>query len=601
MAIGIAIGLSFIPSSQNAAPAFDPATLYGASDRGVIGDAQTAALLFQSNTGTAAVSAVNDVIGYITDLSPNAKHLTQATAANRPLWRGASRTLGPELLTNGRIVDDTGFTLGTGWSRSGATLVKVAGTASVASWSASLTAGKLYQLSYTMTRTADTLTPRFTGGTTVSTTARSASGTYTEIIAAVAGNTTLEFSASATFAGSIKSVSLREVTSSVCMGAYMFGSPQRIASSAIDFSNSDKMTIIYSLLYDQAPASGTVVAIGNWATTAGTIWCGYATPPVGRIRGDTGSGSIVLASADISPGHGASAFVDRFEFDLAQTALSDEVTIYSNGVDRTSTGTASGTAGGGGNWSSSATVELGVASSRVTVNRIIVINRLLTADETANAVAWVKRGFAFACVMGDSTVASLYGVSAIAPRVSGFCGGLVCGRYDISESGRKIADMKSFFVAFDDVSKLDAVVIQIGLNDVKGRVGEGTATTAQVIADLQDLVETVAAEVSASCRIYIAQMVPCKAWLLTATNGAAAYAAWQSVNEAIAGNGSTPITGVDRRITSHVAQLSDGADNLAAIHDYDNSGVHEGSEGRWIIAQAWRSDAFEPDGLLLPP
>jgi len=530
-------------------------------------------------------------------MSPNGKNLTQATAANKPLWRGAPRTLGSELLTNGRIVDDTGFTPGTGWARVGASVVKVAGVASVLSWSPTLVAGKVYQLSYTMTRTAGTLTPRFTGGTTVSTTARSAGGTYTQVFAAVTGNVAFEFSADATFAGSVKSVTLREVTSRTNMGTYMFGSPQRITSAAIDFSNSDKMTVIYSCLYDAATASGTAIAIGNWATTAGTIWCGLTPTPVGRIRGDTGSGSITLGATDGLTGAGGAAFVERLEFDLSQTALADEITVYSSGIERTGTG--SGTAGGAGNWSSTATVELGVASLRGVINRFIVINRLLTPTETANAVAWVKRGFAFTCVLGDSTVAGLSGVAPIAPRVASFCGGLVCGRYDVSESGRKIADMKTFFTALDDKSKLDAVVIQIGLNDVKGRVGEGTATTETVIADLQDLVDTVRAAVPAACRIYVAQMTPCKTWLLTATNGADAYAAWAAVNEAIAGGGPTPITGVDRRITSHVEQLSDGADNLASIHDYNNDGVHDGSEGRWINAQAWRSDAFEPDGLLL--
>jgi hypothetical protein len=585
--------------AQSIAAAFDPASLYGAADRGITADIQTSTLLFQSNAGTTAVAAANDVIGYITDLSPNAKHLTQATAANKPLWRGAPRTLGSELLTNGRIVDDTGFTPGTGWARSGATVVKTAGSATALSWAVSLTAGKVYQLSYTMTRTAGTLTPRFTGGTTVNATARTAGGTYTETFAAVAGNTTFEFSADATFAGSVKSITLKEVTARVCMGAYMNGSPQRIASAAINFSNSDKMTVIYSALLDQNTASGTVVAIGNWATTAGTIWCGFSVPPVGRIRGDSGSGSIALATVDGLTGAGAAAFVDRFEFDLAQTALADEVTVYSNGVERSGTG--SGTAGGGGNWNSNITVELGVASARVTIGRIIVINRLLTAEETANAVAWVKRGFAYVCVMGDSTVAALSGVAPIAPRVASFCGGAVCGRYDVAESGRKIAEQKASFIALSDKSALDAVVIQIGLNDVKGRVGEGLATTVTVIADLQDLVATVRAAVSASCRIYIAQMTPCRQWLESATDGAAAYAAWLAVNEAIAGGGATPITGVDRRITSHVAQLADGSNNLLAIYDYNDDHVHTSSEARWINAQAWRGDAFELDGLLLTP
>ena len=74
-----------------------------------------------------------------------------------------------------------------------------------------LTIPGTYRLIYTMTRSAGTLTPRITGGTTVNATARSASGTYTEYVTTVTGNTTFEFSADASFAGTVDDVTLQLV------------------------------------------------------------------------------------------------------------------------------------------------------------------------------------------------------------------------------------------------------------------------------------------------------------------------------------------------------------------------------------------------------
>lgn len=54
-------------------------------------------------------------------------------------------------------------------------------------------AGKLYDLTYTITRTAGSIMPRLVGGTNRNGAERSASGTYTERIQANTGNTTFEF------------------------------------------------------------------------------------------------------------------------------------------------------------------------------------------------------------------------------------------------------------------------------------------------------------------------------------------------------------------------------------------------------------------------
>lgn len=272
----------------------------------------------------------------------------------------------------------------------------------------------------------------------------------------------------------------------------------------------------------------------------------------------------------------------------------DEITVTTGGVVRA--GTPSGAAAGGGNLANS-TIDIGFASFRGIVNRVIVINRLLTTEEKANAIAWCRQGRLFAATLGDSTVAALSGVLPIASRVSSFVGGLVTGRFDQAVAGYRISHALADWTAATSKTALQAVFIQVGLNDVKGRVGENTATTATVLSDLQSLVATVRADVSASCKIYVCGLIPCKVWLDAATNPTAAYQAWLDVNEAIAGNGATPITGVDGRITSHVAALNDGSGNLQAIYDFNNDGVHESNEARFIVGQAWRAK-LEADGLL---
>lgn len=592
-AIGPAIG-NHRRRGGGAAPAFDPATLFGAGDQGAVFNFGDETLVFQSNLGTGAVAAENDQIGYVTDLSGKGNHAVQATAANKLLWRGIPKTLGAELLTNGRFTSDTDWTKGTDWTISAPLATKTGGTASVLSQSVSVTAGKTYQLSYTMTRTAGTLTPRLTGGTTVFDTDRSGGGTYTGIIQANTGNITLEFSADASFAGTVRSVTLKEVTQSVLKGGYLFGSPKRIVSPTIAFSTSDKLTVIFSNQYDQALASTTCVSVGNWATTAGTVWAGYATSPVGRLRGSTGQNSKMLPNSDQPAGFGSREYVDFHEFDLAQVAQADEINITTCGIGRT--GTSSGAAAGAGNFADT-TIDVGSASFRGIVRRVIVINRLMTPEEKANAIAWCRQGQLFAATIGDSTVASLSSPMPNASRVSSFVGGLVTGRFDQAVAGYRISHAMTDWNAATDKGALQAVFIQIGLNDVKGRVGEGTATTAQVIADLQNLVDTVQADVSASCKVYICGLTPCKAWLDLASNPTAAYQAWLDVNEAISGNGSAPIANVDGRITSHVSELNDGSGNLQSIYDFNSDGVHESNEARFIVAQAWRTK-LEADGLL---
>jgi lysophospholipase L1-like esterase len=70
---------------------------------------------------------------------------------------------------------------------------------------------------------------------------------------------------------------------------------------------------------------------------------------------------------------------------------------------------------------------------------------------------------------------------------------------------------------------------------------------------------------------------------------------WQGVNASYTG-GSTPITGLDRVISSQVAALNDGSDNLASIYDIGD-GLHPNEAGRQIIGLAIRTGLLA-DGLV---
>lgn len=66
---------------------FDAATLFAAGEFGYFFDPSDSANMFQNSAGTTAVTAYTNPIGYLTDLSGNGQHFTQATDASRPTWQ----------------------------------------------------------------------------------------------------------------------------------------------------------------------------------------------------------------------------------------------------------------------------------------------------------------------------------------------------------------------------------------------------------------------------------------------------------------------------------------------------------------------------------
>lgn len=119
--------------------------------------------------------------------------------------------LGAELVANGGFSSGASWTTGTDWSIGAGVATKVAGAgATDLSQAISLTAGYVYRVVFTVSGySAGTVTPTFTGGSTVTGTARSADGTYTEDLTAVTGNTTLVLTGNAAGAFNIDNVSVK--------------------------------------------------------------------------------------------------------------------------------------------------------------------------------------------------------------------------------------------------------------------------------------------------------------------------------------------------------------------------------------------------------
>ena len=116
--------------------------------------------------------------------------------------------INPELVVNGDMNPDTDWMKGAGWTIAGGVADAAGALDTALSSAAAITvvAGRRYTLTYTMTRSAGTLTPSFDG---VSLTSRALSGTYTDYFYPADASGVLAFTG-AGFTGTLDDVSLVE-------------------------------------------------------------------------------------------------------------------------------------------------------------------------------------------------------------------------------------------------------------------------------------------------------------------------------------------------------------------------------------------------------
>ena len=101
-------GLKFAAHSLGgfALAPFNPASMFSSGERGAWYDFDDFGTMFQLSNGTTPVTAVGQPVGRVNDKSGNGKHLTQATAAARPLTNNVSSVLGMSGASMSRIIYD---------------------------------------------------------------------------------------------------------------------------------------------------------------------------------------------------------------------------------------------------------------------------------------------------------------------------------------------------------------------------------------------------------------------------------------------------------------------------------------------------------------
>ena len=173
----------------------NPRTLFSSNEPGVVFDTQEAlnrGWLWQDVNGQTPVTAPGDPIGLQLDTS-----------------RGGLDALGSDLVTNGTFDADASWTKGANWTIGSGVATKTGGAANNLTQTISSTAGLWYRCTATVTRTAGTLTVSL--GTSGTSFAISASGTYTFFLLAGSSTQTLTFAGDSSFAGTVDAVTAKLV------------------------------------------------------------------------------------------------------------------------------------------------------------------------------------------------------------------------------------------------------------------------------------------------------------------------------------------------------------------------------------------------------
>lgn len=379
-----------------------------------------------------------------------------------------------------------------------------------------------------------------------------------------------------------------------------FGSTSTCSTSAIDLSTTDKATLwaayrkeetVTSILAEFGPQSvntvGTFGMFLNNASPQETV----------TIRGPSS-----FEFSNYAAGTAPQMNYVAATYDMGGATAPLRKSLRVNGVDAAPiapTGTA-----GAGNFTSQALNMGGRAGGTLPfvgfIYALILRGGAYTAAEVASGEVVVSgrvpsvptTNYAIASI-GDSVLAAYLSQQAVCSFLDNVT------RTIVATPGHTIAQQKTAWQALTAPARaaFNVVFIQVGLNDVNF-----SELAPPAVARLQDLVTTVRADVSASCKIYIATMTPAKArWigLDGASNGAIDQQKWADMNAAIAGGGPTPITGVDARITAHTTLLGDGSGNLAAVYETAGTvdGIHPNNLGRAINARVYR-DTLMANGFF---
>ena len=172
-----------------------------------------------------------------------------------------------ELVTNGTFLTDSDWTKGAGWTISGGVATQAGAGTDPLYQDLGLGIGKFYVVTFEITSITAGAVTAYCGGSGVGT-ARSAVGTYTEVIAC-AGNSTFYMQQDASFEGSIDNVSVTEVGN-------------------IDRSGNSNHLKINGTVALNTPAGGDVALLSGWSSA------NYLSQPYNSDL-DFGAGDFVYA------------------------------------------------------------------------------------------------------------------------------------------------------------------------------------------------------------------------------------------------------------------------------------------------------------------
>lgn len=215
-----------------------------------------------------------------------------------------------EYVTNGTFASDTGWTKGTGWTISAGVANASTASSDLSQTSAiTLIQGYTYTITYTVTRSAGTITPSI-GGTAG--TARSSSATFTETI--IAGATQILAFTGVGFTGTLDNVT---VTAWVLGTGWTTDGSTAIATGAISTAISQTANGLYPIVNGQA-----YLVTYTVTRSAGTI-----TPSLGGTAGTARSTSatfseVILAGATQAISFGTAAFTGTLDNVIIQACAS---------------------------------------------------------------------------------------------------------------------------------------------------------------------------------------------------------------------------------------------------------------------------------------
>jgi lysophospholipase L1-like esterase len=358
-------------------------------------------------------------------------------------------------------------------------------------------------------------------------------------------------------------------------------------NDAVDLTGTSVITVVARIrTFRRATAAIVIEASENSFSTTNSFY--ISSPNANNAQdfgfnwtGNVANGSSYSTGTGVYPIFGANVICATY--DLTKATQAEQFTALIDNVAPTLTVRIAGTETGAfGNH----VINFGARNAASlflegAIGRVIIIGRALTASEKAAAATWCGvSGNDRVAFLGDSTIDDFTGGMAV-PKLADICATV------IANAGDTIAQQQAAWTAVTDKTIFDAIAIQVGLNDLAP--GESAATA---LGRLQTLVDTVAADAPGK-PIMIGQMIPCRSRLVDVyggTNGPIAYQKWLEMNDAIAGNGASAITGVDVRVTEHVALMNDGSGNLLSAYD-TGDGIHPNNLGRDVNARAWRNAA----------